>query len=80
MTGNGQLLNHDELKCIGQGPGRSSAQGKVNTSLLEVPSLSTDQFKSEGAESAGAACHVQSSPPSQDLAMTSSVLPCRAWG
>ena len=51
MTGNAQLLNQDELASVEQGLGRSSAQGQMNASLLEVPSLSTDQFKREGAES-----------------------------
>lgn len=87
MTGdsdrNAQRLKQDELECVEQGLGRRSAQGKVNASLLEVPSLSTDQCRREGTvwgQRAGTACPIQSFAPFQDSIMPSSVLPCRAGG
>ena len=42
--------DQEELECVGQSLRQECSQGKVSTSLLEVPSLSTDQSKREGAE------------------------------
>lgn len=43
--------DQEEPGCVEQSLGQECSPGKVSTSLLEIPSLPTDQFKREGAES-----------------------------
>lgn len=75
--------DQDEQECVEQSLGRSSVQGKGGASLLELPCLSTDQFKREGAEPAAKSwsCLPHSVLiTSDDSPMPSSALPYRTWG
>lgn len=75
MTGNAQLLNQDELACVEQGLGRSSAQGQMNASLLKFHLFPQTSLREKGlnqGQRAEAACPIQSSVPFQDTAVPSS--------